>query len=32
MPFLLLPVGKAKKDVYVPDLERKTLKDIMQAF
>lgn len=31
-PFLLLPVGYAKEESYVPDLERKTLDEILKIY
>ncbi|MDP4679669.1 MAG: nitroreductase family protein [Cyclobacteriaceae bacterium] len=31
-PFLLLPVGKAKKEVYIPKLERKKLKEVFHQY
>jgi iodotyrosine deiodinase len=31
-PYLLLPIGKAKEEVYVPDLERKKINDIMLEY
>lgn len=31
-PFLLLPVGYAKEESYVPDLERKTLEEILKIY
>lgn len=31
-PFLLLPVGKAKEEVYVPDLKRKKKEEVMKFY
>jgi nitroreductase len=31
-PFLLIPVGFAKEETYVPDIRRKTLEDILKQF
>lgn len=31
-PFLLLPVGYAKKETYVPDIERKNSKDFLERY
>ena len=31
-PYLLLPVGKAKEEVFVPDLERKSRQEVLQHY